>query len=120
MLADVCDFDELKTGLRREGMYGAVYAWVYKAGSGLSMTLGGLLIQWIGVNPELGGAQTQESILWMRILYPVIPAACIAFALLLVYLCPLTESRTREVRTMLDARHSKSASEEISVLEVGT
>ena len=34
MIADVCDQDELKTGERREGMYGAIFWWVVKLGNG--------------------------------------------------------------------------------------
>jgi GPH family glycoside/pentoside/hexuronide:cation symporter len=107
MLADVCDLDELKTGLRREGMYGAINAWMFKAGTGLTLAFGGLLIQWSGVRPELAAAQTPEAILRMRAAYAVVPAACIALAIVLAFLCPLTEKRTREVRVLLDERHAR-------------
>jgi GPH family glycoside/pentoside/hexuronide:cation symporter len=32
MTADVCDLDELKSGLRREGIFGAIYWWMVKFG----------------------------------------------------------------------------------------
>ncbi len=106
MLADICDLDELNTGLRREGMYGAMNAWVVKSGTALALTLSGVLIRWTGIDPELAGAQTPEAILRMRVLYPMVPALCVALAFMVVFLCPLTESRSREVRAILDARHA--------------
>ena len=32
MTADVCDLDELATGKRREGIFGAIYWWMVKLG----------------------------------------------------------------------------------------
>ena len=38
MIADICDMDELTTGQRREGMFGAS-DWACKAGISLTMVL---------------------------------------------------------------------------------
>ena len=40
MIADVCDQDELKTGERREGMYGAIFWWVVKLGMAAALAAG--------------------------------------------------------------------------------
>ena len=32
MTADICDLDELQTGERREGLFGAIYWWMVKFG----------------------------------------------------------------------------------------
>jgi GPH family glycoside/pentoside/hexuronide:cation symporter len=52
MTADVCDLDELKSGLRREGIFGAIYWWMVKFGFAIA---GGLsLIMWVvGFDPTL-------------------------------------------------------------------
>ena len=39
MISDVCDYDELETHERREGVFGAIYWWMVKVG----MALAGLL-----------------------------------------------------------------------------
>ena len=52
MVADVCDEDELKTGLRREGMFGAVNGFALKAALAVTALIGGLLLQFSGFDAE--------------------------------------------------------------------
>lgn len=52
MVADVCDEDELKTGLRREGMFGAVNGFALKAALSLTALIGGFLLQSSGFSIE--------------------------------------------------------------------
>ena len=52
MVADVCDEDELKTGLRREGMFGAVNGFAFKAALALTALIGGFLLQFSGFDAK--------------------------------------------------------------------
>jgi GPH family glycoside/pentoside/hexuronide:cation symporter len=52
MVADVCDEDELKTGLRREGMFGAVNGFALKAALSVTAMIGGILLTITGFNAE--------------------------------------------------------------------
>ena len=52
MVADVCDEDELKTGLRREGMFGAVNGFALKAALALTALIGGILLQFSGFDAD--------------------------------------------------------------------
>lgn len=52
MVADVCDEDELKTGLRREGMFGAVNGFALKAALSLTALIGGWLLTVSGFDAE--------------------------------------------------------------------
>jgi Na+/melibiose symporter-like transporter len=52
MVADVCDEDELKTGLRREGMFGAVNGFALKAALSATAMIGGILLTVTGFNAE--------------------------------------------------------------------
>ena len=52
MVADVCDEDELKTGLRREGMFGAVNGFALKAALSLTALIGGWLLVVSGFNAD--------------------------------------------------------------------
>ena len=45
MVADVCDLDELETGERREGMFGAIYWWMVKLGMALAFGASGFLLK---------------------------------------------------------------------------
>jgi len=52
MVADVCDEDELKTGLRREGMFGAVNGFALKAALAITALVGGILLQFSGFDAK--------------------------------------------------------------------
>ena len=75
MIADVCDWDEWKNGLRREGAFGAVYGWFTKIGSTLALMVSGLVLVLTGFNADLGVDQTPGTILGMRALVALVPAA---------------------------------------------
>ena len=48
MTADVIDLDELNTGKRREGIFGAIYWWMVKFGFGIAGGLSGVIFSVIG------------------------------------------------------------------------
>jgi glycoside/pentoside/hexuronide:cation symporter, GPH family len=100
MTADICDLDELNTGLRREGLYGAVYAWLMKTGAAGSIFLSGLLLDLCGFNREVL-QQTAATTLKIRAVYAFGPLALMATALYLIYKFPLTKKRVEEIQASL-------------------
>lgn len=104
MIADVCDMDELNTYERREGMFGSIYWWVVKLGMAAALAAGGFLLNATGFDVALGGAQTADTIVLMRMFDAFIPAVCSIIAILLVYWYPITEEKAHEVRLSLEAR----------------
>jgi len=98
MLADICDMDELQTGLRREGMYSATFAWSIKLSIALTMILSGYMLNWAGYDAAREAAQLPGVIDRLRLLYMVVPSAMGLLGLAFVFLYPITESRAREVR----------------------
>ena len=104
MLADVCDIDELNSNRRREGMYGAIFSWVFEGGIVAVMALSGYLIGWSGFKAEFEGMQTPETIFNMRLMFAVIPTGCLAISFLLTMFFPVTKKRMLEVRAILDER----------------
>jgi GPH family glycoside/pentoside/hexuronide:cation symporter len=103
MLADICDVDELATGLRREGMYGATFSWLIKAGIAGTMVIAGYVLQWSGYNADLV-QQPSEVILRMRILYVAVPTVFLLGAIWVMAGYPLTAEKAAEVRRQLDER----------------
>lgn len=103
MLADVCDLDELNTGLRREGMYGAMYSWFLKAAIAGVIALSGFLVTWSGVDPELV-VQSPQAVINMRLLFALTPPVFYLIAFGCIWFYPLSEQRMYEVREELNAR----------------
>lgn len=108
MIADVCDFDELQTGQRREGMFGAVFWWVVKLGMALALALSGYALNFTGFDVNLGGGQSERTLFLMRLLDIGVPALTSALAILLVAAYPLTEAMAHEVRTQLEKRRGRA------------
>lgn len=104
MQADICDYDELQTGNRREGSYSSVMSWVNKTGLSISMLVSGFILSATGFDVELGGAQAESTFLWMRILYCLVPTAMVLIIMAILIRYPLTEERCHEVRAELEAR----------------
>ena len=100
MVADICDMDELKTGRRREGMYGASYSWACKAGISLTMVLGGYMLSWSGFDAKVE-VQPEAVITNMRLLYMFVPMGFIALAAGLLIFYPLSEERVLEIQKQL-------------------
>lgn len=104
MLADVCDLDELKTGLRREGMYSATFAWTIKLSIALTMVLSGYMLNWAGYDAKLEAAQAPGVVDRLRMLYMVVPVSMGLLGLLFVFLYPIDEKRSAAIRAQLAAR----------------
>jgi GPH family glycoside/pentoside/hexuronide:cation symporter len=51
MTADVCDLDELATGKRREGIFGAIYWWMVKFGFAIAGLLSGAIMSLRRLHP---------------------------------------------------------------------
>ena len=51
MTADVCDLDELATGKRREGIFGAIYWWMVKLGFAVAGLLSGAIMAFVAFTP---------------------------------------------------------------------
>jgi GPH family glycoside/pentoside/hexuronide:cation symporter len=104
MMADVCDVDELKTGARREGSYGAIYGWILKVGGSAAGLITGYLLRGTGFDAALEGAQNVSTLYWMRVWEISLPSAGVLAALLLLLFYPVTEQRAYEVRAELEKR----------------
>jgi len=104
MLADVCDFHELKTGNRNEGALNAMYGWLIKVGSTIAFALSGLLLNITGFKQSLGAAQGEQTILAMRLMDIGIPSLAVVAAIALAWIYPISENRAYEVRGELERR----------------
>jgi len=107
IMADICDIDELDTGRRREGMFGAMYAWVCKAGQAGTLILSGFMLNWSGYSSTLlFRFQPEETITMMRQMYTFVPGVTAVIAFFVLLSMPVSEKRMHEVRALLDARNA--------------
>lgn len=106
MKADMCDWDELKTGLRREGMFAAVSAWLQKLAAALTFSFAGFVLVWTGFEQSLGGAQDPGTLLHIRIVFAFVPAAAYVAGIVLLKWYPLSPGVMAEVRSELEAKRA--------------
>ena len=104
MVADIVDLDELKSGQRREGLLGACQSWVVKLGFTIPFAFTGLVLVVTGFDAELGGAQSEQTIWLMRLMFSIIPAIAYIIGILLIMRFPITPERAREMRSELEKR----------------
>ena len=106
MKADVCDDDELQHGMRREGVFGSVGAWVTKVSIATTFLISGIILEATGFDVALKGNQAPETLLWMRLFFCIVPIIAGLIALLLLHRYPLDEQRMTEIREELEARRA--------------
>lgn len=106
MKADVCDWDELNSGHRREGAYSAMGSLIQKGAMSLNLLLSGVLLSAIGFDAALQGRQTERTILLMRLAFSGGPIIFLLMCLGLLSLYPLTREKMTEVRAELESRRA--------------
>ncbi|MFO7659417.1 MAG: MFS transporter [Candidatus Cloacimonadaceae bacterium] len=107
MISDVCDYDELTTHQRREGVFGAIYWWMVKIGMSLAGLLTGVLLKVSKFDLALGSGREARTLYLLRIFDVGIPIITSAIAIWLIAKYTLTETRVYEIREELDLRHKK-------------
>lgn len=103
MTADVCDMDELSSGKRREGIFGAIYWWMVKFGFAIAGLLTGVIMSGVGFVP---GADTQAdgAVTGLRLFFSGIPIAGTLIAMWVMRNYDLNEEKAREIKAELDRR----------------
>ena len=112
MIADVCDYDELKSNQRREGVFGAIYWWMVKVGMALAGLLTGYLLVWSGfITPPAGATepvvQTDATLFALRMYDVVIPIITSLIAMGIMATYEITEDRAKDIRSELEQRRGK-------------
>ncbi len=108
MAADVIDYDELRTGLRREAQFTAFWAIIPKLVSipGSSVPLA--ILAAVGYVPNV--VQSAEVQLTIRFLYSLFPAAFFCTALFVISRYPISEAVHERIREGIAAHRRGEAS----------
>jgi GPH family glycoside/pentoside/hexuronide:cation symporter len=102
MAADVIDYDELRTGKRREAQYTSFWALIPKFVSIPSYTVPLAVLAGVGYVP--GVAQNESVLFWLRFMYSLFPAAFYVAALLILARYPISEAVHEAIRHGIAAR----------------
>lgn len=123
-IADIIDYQEVKTGAREDGTVYAIYSMARKVGQALAGGLGGWALGWIGYDSLIaknGGTQSQGTIDGIYMLSTVVPGALylvVAVVLLLWY--PLSKKAVAENTAILAERNAQTTANEIAAAAEAT
>ena len=105
IIADVCDHDELATGMRREGMFGAAFTFITKCASAGVTLFAGYVLVMAGWKDE---TSVSPETLWnLRMLFVVVPVVLLGTAIVLISRYPTTEQTAYAIRDQLVARRGR-------------
>jgi GPH family glycoside/pentoside/hexuronide:cation symporter len=108
MTADVCDLDELATGKRREGIFGAIYWWMVKFGFAIAGLLSGAIMTLVGFTPG-AATQAEGAVDGLRLFYSGVPIFGTLLAMWVMRDYDLDETRATEVHAELERRKRRGA-----------
>lgn len=108
MTADICDLDELNTGARREGVFGAVYWWTVKFGFAIAGLGGGLILKGVGFDQSVP-EQTPEALSGLRLAYILVPITGTLVAMAIMWRYDVTEERVERIRQQIAERKRAEA-----------
>ena len=103
MTADVIDLDELNTGKRREGTFGAIYWWMVKFGFAIAGGLSGVIMSAVGFDSG-AETQTESAIIGLRVAFSGLPILGTLIAMIVMRNYEVTEEKAHEIRAELDKR----------------
>jgi GPH family glycoside/pentoside/hexuronide:cation symporter len=102
--ADVIDYDELKTGRRREGRYIGLWSIAKKLAAAVGVGVGLAVLGAVGYTPN---AQQSETVkLTLRILYALVPSVCNLLAIGIALYYPISATIHGRIRSAIDRRRA--------------
>jgi glycoside/pentoside/hexuronide:cation symporter, GPH family len=107
MTADVCDLDELATGKRREGIFGAIYWWMVKLGFAVAGLLSGAIMAFVAFTPG-APVQPEGAVNGLRLFYSGVPIFGTLLAMWIMRNYDLDEKRAVEVNAELQRRKERA------------
>lgn len=104
-LYDVIDYDEFKTGKKRDGIIMSYYSFLLKLGGAVASALQGFCLQLSGFDAELT-VQGAGALNTIALFFTVVPGICLIIAGLAIVATPLKDERMVKLRAELDKKRS--------------
>lgn len=102
LLADVIDWDESRTGERREGIYSAAWGISWKAAVAVIGVVAGTALEASGFQPNV--KQTETAALTLHALFSLLPCAVFAGAALIFRRYAIGEAEHARIRAAIEGR----------------
>lgn len=110
MTSDVIDLDELNTGKRREGIFGAIYWWMVKFGFAIAGGLSGVIISLVGFKEGVPGVDQESALTGLRIFFSGVPIVGTLIAMYVMRDYDVTEEKALDVSAQLAKRRASKLS----------
>jgi GPH family glycoside/pentoside/hexuronide:cation symporter len=106
MVGDVCEEDELKTGLRREGIFSSIGSFSRKMAVALAAILSGNVLKWVGFDAEVAALSGVPAAVLskLKISYVLGQTTVVVIGLVLISFYPITRKRAVETQRLLKER----------------
>ena len=112
MTADVIDLDELNYGVRREGVFGAIYWYMVKFGFAIAGGLSGVILTVVGFDGN-AAVQPEGAVDGLRLFFSGLPMLGTMVAMYLMHDYDVDEARANEIREELKKRKEAKLNPEV-------
>jgi glycoside/pentoside/hexuronide:cation symporter, GPH family len=116
MIADVAEVNELKSGVRKDGGYAAIFAFISKLVASLSTFIASACLAWVGFVPG-SDQQTPESIRWLVFLTFGLGAIFAFLVIPIALRYPISQQFMTEVKTSLAKKREQTSEGEVVPIE---
>jgi GPH family glycoside/pentoside/hexuronide:cation symporter len=108
LLGDIVDYDTLKTGKKRAGVFSAIYALVLKFNTAVGGAVAFLIVGLVGFHPQLGAVNDARAVLGLKVAYVIAPVAIYALSFFFVWFFPIDRRRQTIVRRRLERLEARA------------
>lgn len=119
MTADVIDLDELNYGVRREGVFGAIYWYMVKFGFAIAGGLSGLILTVVGFDGN-AAVQPEGAVTGLRLFFSGLPMLGTIAAMYLMHDYDVDEEKANQIRAELNARKTGKIEETTTIYQSQT
>lgn len=107
--ADVIDFDELRSGKSRAGLFFALWSMSTKLALAVAVGVAFPVLEWLGFSTE--GENSASALFALAVIYAGVPVVLKCVAIGSVWTFPITQERQELIRKRLDRRQTRHAKE---------
>ena len=108
IIYDVCEYDELESGKKRQGTIVSLQGLVEALATGIGVQLLGIILQ-IGGFDGSAEVQTERALQWVENSVTIVPACFLVLAFCALYRYPITKKRFEEIQRQLEEKKKKEA-----------